>query len=42
MRWQCLTAWGGTMRVDAFREKAIAAHPAHWRLLFAAAQSYFN
>ena len=37
---QCLNRLGRDDEIDAFREKAIAAHATHWRLLFAAAQSY--
>ncbi len=37
---QCLANLGREDESDAVREKAIAAHAAHWRLLCAAAESY--
>ena len=38
----CLQNLNRLDEMDEFCDQAVAAHPAHWRLLFAAAQSYTN
>jgi uncharacterized protein YfaS (alpha-2-macroglobulin family) len=39
---ECMNRLGNIDTLDEFREKVVAAHPKHWRLLFAVAQSYMN
>jgi hypothetical protein len=39
---ECLQQLNRTREIDAFREKAVAAHKSNWRLLAAVAQSYLN
>ncbi len=39
---QCLLQLGRVDEADAFREAVVAVHPANWRLLKAAAESYLN
>ncbi len=38
----CLQQLNRTSEIDAFREKAVAAHKSHWQVLAAVAQSYLN
>ncbi len=42
MALECLQQLNRASEIDPFRERVIAVHPANWRLLHAAAQSYMN
>ena len=39
---QCLRQLGRIDEIDAFREKALAAHPGNWRLRYRVAKSYMD